>query len=96
MPYIHSFYIITSRIRTLCIRNKELSEREQEKKILEWFQVVGSIGIEGYLFTKKNIKSIVLEDIDIKSISGSPNVIPIEITAVSDEAIELAITLNDE
>lgn len=84
------------RIRTLCIRNKEFSEREQEKKILEWFQVVGSIGIEGYLFTKKNIKSIVLEDIDIKSISGSPNVIPIEITAVSDEAIELAITLNDE
>ena len=79
------------RIRTLCLRNKELTEREQEKKILEWFGVAGSIGIEGYLFTKKNIKSIVLEDIDIKSVSGSPNVIPIEITAVSDEPIELLI-----
>lgn len=79
------------RIRTLCLRNRELTEREQEKKILEWFEVAGSIGIEGYLFTKKNIKSIVLEDIDIKSISGSPNVIPIEITAVSDEPIELLI-----
>lgn len=83
------------RIRTLCLRNREMDEREQEKKILEWFNIVGSIGVEGYLFTKKNIKSIVLEDIDIKSVSGSPNVIPIEITAVSDEAVELAITLNE-
>lgn len=80
------------RIRTLCLRNRELTEREQEKKLLEWFSVVGKIGVEGYLFTKKDIKSIVLEDIDIKSISGSPNVIPIELTAVSDENVEIVIT----
>lgn len=83
------------RIRTLCLRNREMSEREQEKEILEWFSIVGSIGVEGYLFTKKNIKSIVLEDIDIKSVSGSPNVIPIEITAVSDDPDEFFITENN-
>ena len=38
------------------------------------------------------ITSIVLEDMDIKSITGSPDVIPIEFQAVSDEAIELQIT----
>ena len=69
-----------------------MTARDFEKHLTEWFQITGSIGVQGSLFLEKGITSIVLEDMDIKSITGSPDVIPIEFQAVSDEAIELQIT----
>lgn len=76
------------RIRTLCITD-EISAREYEKRIIEWFNVVQSIKVEGDLFQGKNIFNIVIEDIDIKSIEGKPGVIPIELSCSSDQPINL-------
>lgn len=78
------------RIRTLCIVD-ELSARDYEKEILSWEKVIQSIAVEGDLFCWKDIYSITINDIDIKSMEGSPNVIPIEIQCSSDEPIDLII-----
>lgn len=76
------------RIRTLCITD-EISARDYERNIIEWNRVAQSIEVEGDLFGWKNIHKLVIEDIDIKSLEGSPNVIPIELTCSSDEPFEL-------
>ncbi len=76
------------RIRTLCIAD-ELSEREYERRIIEWANVVESIPVVGDLFTKKDIFNIVIESIDIQSLEGMPKVIPIELNCVSDEPFEI-------
>lgn len=76
------------RIRTLCISD-ELSARDYEKNIIEWSKAVQSIEVEGKLFSTKNIFNLVIDDIDIKSLEGSPNVIPIELNCSSDEPFEL-------
>lgn len=78
------------RIRTLCITD-EFTAREYEKKITDWEKVVQSIAVEGDLFGWKDIYSLTIDDIDIKSLEGSPNVIPIELQCSSDEPIELVI-----
>ena len=89
---IYGFDDWNIRIRSLCIKGRDMTARDFEKHLTEWFQITGSIGVQGSLFLEKGITSIVLEDMDIKSITGSPDVIPIEFQAVSDEAIELQIT----
>lgn len=76
------------RIRTLCISD-ELTAREYEKRILEFEKVADSIPVEADLFGWKDIHNIVIEDVDIKSLEGSPNVIPIELQCSSDEPFEL-------
>ena len=48
----------------------------------------------GSIFSKKEIYNIVIEDFDVRSVTGSPNVIPIELSAVSNEPVE--IFLNKE
>ncbi|WP_312395726.1 DUF6046 domain-containing protein [Chryseobacterium sp.] len=78
------------RIRTICITD-EISARDYEKKIIEWFRAVQSIKVEGALFTTKDIHSITLDNIDVKSIEGSPNVIPIELSCSSDKPIDLLL-----
>lgn len=76
------------RIRTICIADK-LSTREYEKRIIEWANVVQSIPVVGDLFGDKDIYNMVIESIDITSIEGAPNVVPIELNCVSDEPFEI-------
>ncbi|AZA87159.1 hypothetical protein EG349_10345 [Chryseobacterium shandongense] len=76
------------RIRTLCITD-EMSAREYEKNIVDWSKIVQSIAVESDLFMWKGIDNIVIDDIDIKSVEGTPNVIPIELQCSSDEPFEL-------
>ncbi|MRI64430.1 hypothetical protein EDM00_10600 [Ornithobacterium rhinotracheale] len=79
------------RIRTLCIADKDMDEREYERRIIEWANVVQSIPVQGDLFGQKNIDNIVIESIDITSVEASPKVIPIELNCVSDEPIEIIL-----
>lgn len=80
------------RMRGICLAEKDLSEKEQIEKILEWEQIAGSIEVEGDLFKDKEIFSLVIEDINIKQLQAKPGVIPFEITASSDQAIELILS----
>ena len=89
---IYGFDDWSIRIRALCI-NDELSAREYEKRIIEWSETVQSISVEGDLFGWKNIHNLVIEGIDIRSLEGVPNVIPIELNCISDEPFELIYKL---
>ena len=80
------------RIRTVC-HNDELSAREYEKRLIEWSEVIQSISVEGDLFGWKNIHNFVIESIDIRSLEGTPNIIPIELNCISDEPFELIYRL---
>ena len=80
------------RIRTVC-HNDELSAREYEKRLIEWSEVIQSISVEGDLFGWKNIHNLVIESIDIRSLEGTPNIIPIELNCISDEPFELIYRL---
>ena len=80
------------RIRTVC-HNDELSSREYEKRLIEWSEVIQSISVEGDLFGWKNIHNLVIESIDIHSLEGTPNIIPIELNCISDEPFELIYRL---
>lgn len=81
------------RIRTLCMLD-ELSAREYEKTILDFEKIAASIEVEGDLFGWKGIHNLVIENVDIKSLPGSPNVIPIELSCSSDEPFELILKNN--
>ncbi|MGC4130195.1 MAG: DUF6046 domain-containing protein [Bergeyella sp.] len=81
------------RIRTLCIKD-EFTAREYEKNIIEWHKVIQSIEVEGDLFVWKDIHNLVIEEMDIKSLEGSPNVIPIEMFCSSDEPFELIYKMD--
>ncbi|REC47877.1 MULTISPECIES: DUF6046 domain-containing protein [Chryseobacterium] len=78
------------RIRTLCISD-EMSAKDYAKNIIKWSKVIQGIDVEGELFNRKDINILVIEDIDIKSIEGSPNVIPIELNCISDQPIDLLL-----
>ena len=80
------------RIRTVC-HNDELSSREYEKRLIEWSEVIQSVSVEGDLFGWKNIHNLVIESIDIRSLEGTPNIIPIELNCISDEPFELIYRL---
>ena len=80
------------RIRTVC-HNDELSSREYEKRLIEWSEVIQSISVEGDFFGWKNIHNLVIESIDIRSLEGAPNIIPIELNCISDEPFELIYRL---
>uniref|UniRef100_UPI0039A4D0B7 DUF6046 domain-containing protein n=1 Tax=Ornithobacterium rhinotracheale TaxID=28251 RepID=UPI0039A4D0B7 len=79
------------RIRTLCISDQHMKSRDYERRLVEWANVVQSIPVEGDLFGKKDIFNLVIESIDITSIEGSPNVIPVELNCVSDEPFEIIL-----
>lgn len=78
------------RIRTLCIAD-EMSAKDYAKNIIKWSKVIQGIDVEGELFNVKDISTLVIEDIDIKSIEGRPNVIPIELSCISDQPIDLIL-----
>lgn len=90
---IFGFQDWSIRIRTLCITD-ELTAREYEERIIQWSKVTQSIKVIGELFGNKDVHNLVIEDIDIKSLEGSPNVIPIELSCSSDQPFELIY--NDE
>ena len=77
------------RIRMLCINDNKYKAREYADMLQDWFEIAGGINVFGSIFSKKEIYNIVIENIDIKSVTGSPDVIPIEMTAVSNEPIEI-------
>lgn len=82
------------RIRLLCLNDNKYKAREYADMIQDWFEIAGGVNVFGSIFSKKEIYNIVIEDIDIKSVTGSPDVIPIELSAVSNEPVE--IFLNKE
>ena len=77
------------RIRMLCINDNKYKAREYADMLQDWFEIAGGINVFGSIFSKKEIYNIVIENIDIKSVTGSPDVIPIELSAVSNEPVEI-------
>lgn len=88
---IYGFDDWNIRIRTLCIKG-DLQAREYVDRLHEFNEIIGAIEIESSIFSKKSIYSIVIDELNEKSLEGQPNVIPIEINCLSDEAIEFVIT----
>lgn len=80
------------RIRMLCLKDNKYTAREYADMLQDWFEIAGGINVYGSIFSKKEIYNIVIEDFDIRTISGSPNVIPIEMSAVSNIPAELFIS----
>ena len=77
------------RIRMLCINDNKYKAREYADMLQDWFEIAGGINVFGSIFSKKEIYNIVIEEFDIRSVTGSPDVIPIEMSAVSNEPIEI-------
>lgn len=77
------------RIRMLCINDNKYKAREYADMLQDWFEIAGGINVFGSILSKKEIYNIVIENIDIKSVTGSPDVIPIELSAVSNEPVEI-------
>ena len=88
---IYGFDDWNIRIRTLCIKG-DLQAREYVERLHQFNEIIGPIEIESALFSKKMIHSIVIEELNEKSLEGQPNVIPIEINCVSDEDIQIIIS----
>ena len=77
------------RIRMLCLNDNKYTAREYADRLQDWFEIAGGINVFGSIFSKKEIYNIVIEDFDVKSVAGSPDVIPIEMSAVSNEPVEI-------
>lgn len=80
------------RMRGVCLPEPERSELDQKDTLLKWEQVAASIEIDGALFDEKDIYRIAITDIQFSQIQAKPEVIPFEITAISDEPIEFLLT----
>lgn len=64
---------------------------QQEREMMRWDTLASSINVLGYLFAEKDINAITIKDISISSLRGQPGIRPFQITAKSDEPIELLI-----
>lgn len=80
------------RIRSLCIKDKKMTAMQYADRLQDWFEVAGGIKVQGSIFGMKEIYNIVIENFDIKSVSGSPGVIPVELTACSNEPVEIFLS----
>ncbi|MBP0904166.1 DUF6046 domain-containing protein [Mariniflexile gromovii] len=78
------------RIRGLCLDTPKISAYDQYRELLKWEEIADSIEVIGSLFIDKSIYRISIEEFDFKLPQGKQNVFPFEITACSDEPIELA------
>jgi len=67
------------------------SAQEQEDELVRWRNICDSIGVIGGIFERKNIRRMVIESFSLQPVQGKWNVRPFEITACSDEAIELVV-----
>ncbi|MBP7356794.1 MAG: hypothetical protein KA871_01640 [Cloacibacterium sp.] len=79
------------RIRMLCLNDNKYTARQYADILQDWFEIAGGINVRGSIFTKKEIYNIVIDDIDIKTLAGSPGVIPIEMSASSNVPEEIFI-----
>jgi len=79
------------RIRGLCLDTPEITAYQLHQELLKWEEIADSIEVIGELFKDKSIYKLVIEDMDFKQPQGKHNVIPFEITASSDEPLELDI-----
>lgn len=75
------------RFRIVCLDSQQSTAYEQLNELIEWFNLVDAINVQGDLFFQKDIFSIVLTEIDIKQVQGNSTAIPVEITALSDSHI---------
>lgn len=78
-------------IRILCIKERTRTAQQSRDLIIEWANLLDIIDVSGEIFTSKGIHAIVIENIDIKTIAGSPDVIPIELKCVSAEPLLMLI-----
>lgn len=74
------------RIRMLCIaeKNRGMTGQQIAHEVIKWVSLADQIGVIGRLFTDKDIHFITLDSIDVKSIEGSPDTVPIELLCSSD------------
>lgn len=84
------------RMRGVCLPERNRSEIDQKNNLLKWEQIAGSIKVDGALFFEKGIDRMVITDLNFAQIQGKPNVIPFELTAISDQAIELVMNQENE
>lgn len=63
---------------------------EEQMAILQkFFEVVGSISVEGQIFAKRNVNYIVMESLNFSPVQGRPKMMQYTIEATSDEDILL-------
>ena len=74
------------RIRMLCVaeKNRGMTGQEISNEVIKWFSLADSIKVYGRPFIDRDIFEIVLTNIDIKSITGSPDTVAIEMSAISE------------
>lgn len=79
------------RIRMLCVAEKSRGMTGQEiaHEVIKWTQLADCIKVSGKLFNSKEIYSIAIDKVDIKSIEGAPDTVAIELDCISDEAFEI-------
>jgi hypothetical protein len=63
----------------------------QIKHLIDWADICDAIEVEGAVFSGKGIYRMVIKKIDIQPLQARYNVIPFQIEAVSDEALELVL-----
>ncbi|MGB1307533.1 MAG: DUF6046 domain-containing protein [Oceanihabitans sp.] len=88
---IYGFHDWHIRIRGLCLDTPKIKAYEQHQELLKWEAIADSVEVVGDLFKDKSIFRITIEDVDFKQPQGKHNVIPFEITASSDEPLELVL-----
>ena len=76
-------------IQILCINEANRTPQESRDLVIDWAMLLDHIQVSGDIFNKKKIYALVIEDIDIKTVAGHPNVFPIELRCVSSEPEEL-------
>lgn len=79
------------RMRGVCLADKNSSPSFQKEQLLRWQEIAGSVKVDGVLFSEKSIYRVAITDINFTQIQAKPEVIPFEITAISDEPIELIL-----
>ncbi|MDR1155296.1 MAG: DUF6046 domain-containing protein [Bacteroidales bacterium] len=67
------------------------SAHEQIKMLVKWQDINCAINVGGEVFESKSIYSIAIKSLDIQPIVAKYNVIPFQISAVSDEPLELTL-----
>lgn len=77
------------RIRGLCLDTPTENAYDLQNELLKWESIADSIEVLGELFLDKSIYRLTIEDIDFRQPQGRHNVVPFEITASSDQPIEL-------
>lgn len=78
------------RIRGLILDTPTEKAYDIQSELLKWDNLADDIEVKGDLFLDKDIYRITIEEIDFRQPQGRHNVIPFEITASSDQPLELA------